>query len=177
MSIVQTVAPEQASGRVAQVYARFKEVFGRVPNAIRLYSSSPDLLEQMAQQNAYYMQHPSLSFPLLAMIRMLVSEQNDCAYCIGLNESLLINRGGYTPEQIAAARRNPADAPLGEKDKAMLLFVLKGTGAPKSVVKEDLDRLRAQGWSDRDIVDGLYHGARNAAADIMFDALKVENDF
>jgi len=33
------------------------------------------------------------------------------------------------------------------------------------------------GWSDGDIVDGLFHGARNAAMDIMFDALKVENDF
>jgi uncharacterized peroxidase-related enzyme len=177
MSIVQTVAPEQASGKVAQVYARIQEVMGMVPNAIQLYSASPDLLEQMSLQNAYYMQHPSLSFPLLAMIRMLVSEQNACAYCIGFNESLLINRVGYTTEQIAAAKRNPADAPLKEKDKAMLLFVLKGTSAPKSVCKEDLDSLHALGWSDRDIVDGLYHGARNAAVDIMFDALKVENDF
>lgn len=177
MSIVQTVSPEQASGKVAQVYARIKEVFGRVPNAMRLFSSSPELMEQMAQQNAYYMQHPSLSFPLLAMIRMLVSEQNACSYCIGLNESLLINRAGYTSEQIAAARRNPPDAPLNEKDKEMLLFVLKGTSEPKSIEKNDLERLRELGWSDRDIVDGLYHGARNAAVDIMFDALKVENDF
>lgn len=177
MSIVQTVAPEQARGKVAQVYARMQEAMGRVPNGIRLYSSSPDLMELLAQQNGYYQQHPSLGFSLLAMIRMLVSEQNDCAYCIGMNESLLINRAGYTPEQIAAARRDPADAPLEEKDKAMLLFVLKGARAPKSVGGDDLDRLRALGWSDRDIVDGLYHGARNAAMDIMFDALKVENDF
>lgn len=177
MSIVQTVAPEQASGKVAQVYAHFQETMGRVPAGIRLYSSSPDLLEQLSQQNAYYAQHPSLGFPLLALVRMLVSEQNECAYCIGFNESMLINRLGYTPEQIAAAKRNPADVPLAEKDKAMLLFVLKGTRAPKSVTKDDLDRLRALGWGDRDIVDGLFHGARNAAVDIMFDALKVENDF
>jgi len=177
MSIVQTVAPGQASGKVAQVYARIQEALGQVPNAIQLFSSSPDLLEQLSQQNAYYMQHPRLGFPLLAMIRMLVSEQNDCAYCIGLNESLLINRAGYAPEQIAAARRDPAQAPLAEKDKAMLLFVLKGTRDPKSLGKGDLDGLRALGWSDGDIVDGLFHGARNAAMDIMFDALKVENDF
>lgn len=177
MSIVQTVAPEQASGKVAQVYARIQEALGRVPNAIRLFSSSPDLLEQLSQQNVYYMQHPRLSFPLLAMIRMLVSEQNDCAYCIGLNESLLINRAGFTPEQIAAIKRDPANAPLTEKEKAMLLFVLKGTRAPKSVAKDDLNRLRELGWNDSDIVDGLFHGARNAAMDIMFDALKVENDF
>lgn len=177
MSIVQTVAPEQASGKVAQVYARVNEAMGRVPNAIRLYSSSPDLMDQLSQQQAYYMQHPSLSFPLLAMIRMLVSERNDCAYCVGYNESMLINRAGFTPDQIAAAKRDPWDAPLDKKDKAMLLFVLQGTSAPKSIATDDLDRLRALGWSDRDIVDGLYHGARNTAVDIMFDALKIENDF
>lgn len=177
MSIIHTVAPEQANGKVAQVYAHVKEAFGMVPNAIQLYSASPDLLEQMTQQTAYYMQHPSLGFPLLALIRLLVSEQNDCAYCIGFNESMLINRAGYTMEQIAATKRNPAVAPLAEKDKAMLLFVLKGTSTPKSVCKEDIDSLHALGWSDHDIVDGLYHGARNVAVDIMFNALKVENDF
>jgi len=177
MSIIQTVAPEQASGKVAQVYARIQESMGRVPAGVQLYSSSPDLLEQLAQQNAYYMQHPTLGGPLLAMIRMLVSEQNECAYCIGFNESLLINRLGFTADQIAAAKRDPSEAPLDEKDKAMLLFVLQGTRDPKSIGKDDLDRLRAMGWSDRDIVDGLYHGARNAAVDIIFDAFKVENDF
>lgn len=177
MSIVNTVSPEQASGKVADVYAMVTQYLGRVPNALQLYSASPDLLEQVAQQNGYYMQHPTLGFPLLAMVRMLVSQQNDCAYCIGLNESLLINRGGYTPEQIAETRRDPNQAPLPDKDKAMLLFVLKGTKAPKSIEVADLERLRALGWTDRDIVDGLYHGARNAAVDIMFDALKVENDF
>lgn len=177
MSIVETIAPDQASGKVAEIYQRVAQFLGRVPNAIQLYSASPDLLEQIAAQNGYYMQHPTLSFPLLAMIRMLVSQHNDCAYCIGLNESMLINRGGFSPEQIAETRRDPNRAPLTDKDKAMLLFVLKGTAAPKSIEPADLDRLRTFGWTDRDIVDGLYHGARNAAVDIMFDALKIEKDY
>jgi AhpD family alkylhydroperoxidase len=177
MSIVQTISPEQASGKIAEIYQRVSQFLGRVPNALQLYSASPDLLEQVATQNGYYMQHPTLGFPLLAMVRMLVSQHNDCAYCIGLNESMLINRGGFTPEQIAETRRDPALAPLPEKDKAMLLFILKGTAAPKSVEKADLDHLRSLGWTDRDIVDGLFHGARNAAVDIMFDALKVEKDY
>lgn len=177
MSLVQTVAPEHATGKVAQLYGQIEQRFGRVYQGFQLYSASPDLMEQLAQQNAYYMQHPTLGFALLAMIRMLVSEQNDCAYCIGFNESLLIERGGLTPDRIAAMKRDPAAAPLDDKDKAMLLFVLKGTADAKSIGPADLDALRGLGWSDRDILDGLYHGARNAAVDIMFDAFKVENDF
>lgn len=177
MTIVQTVSPDQASGKVAQMYAQLEQRLGRVHQGFQLYSASPDLMEQIFQQNGYYMQHPTLGFELLALIRMLVSEQNDCAYCIGFNEAMLIERGVLTPDQIADAKRDASSVPLPDKDKAMLLFVLKGTKAPKSIQVGDLDALRALGWTDRDIVDGLFHGARNAAVDIMFDAFKVENDF
>ena len=177
MAIIQTVSPEQASGKVAQLYREIKQAFGRVPNAFRLYSSSPELLEQQWGQIKYYGQHPSLSFPLLAMIRMLVSLENECEYCIGLNEAMLIHRAGLTPEQIATTKRNPAEAPLPEKDKAMLLFVLKATKTPKAVGTADLDGLRAAGWQDGEIMDAMHHGARNMAADVVFNTFKVENDF
>lgn len=177
MSIISTVAPEQAGGKVAEVYGKIQQMMGRVPNAFQLYSSSPVLMEQQMQQIAYYMQHPTLSFPLLAMVRMLVSQHNDCQYCVGFNESMLMQMAGLTPEQVAATRSNPADAPLPDKDKAMLLFVLKATKTPKMVEKSDLDQLRALGWSDGDIMDAVYHGARNVAVDIVFNAFKIDNDF
>lgn len=177
MSIISTVAPAQAEGKVAEAYRQIRKMMGRVPNAFQLYSSSPVLLAQQMQQIAYYMQHPTLGFPLLAMVRMLVSQHNDCQYCVGFNEVMLMNMAGLTPEQLSATKRNPADSPLPEKEKAMLLLVLKATKTPAMVEKADLDQLRALGWGDGDIMDAVYHGARNAAADIMFNAFKIENDF
>ena len=177
MSMISTVPPEQASGDLAQVYGQIRQVFGAVPNGMRLFSSSPALLEQGWRQLDYYLQHPRLSFPLLAFIRMLVSQRHECEYCIGMNESMLIDRGGFAVADVLAARRNPADAPLPEKDKAMLLAVLKAVEAPKALEKADLDRLRGLGWEDGDIVDAVFHGARNVATDIMFNAFKVERDF
>ncbi|HEY0634344.1 MAG TPA: hypothetical protein VGE00_03090 [Gammaproteobacteria bacterium] len=177
MTLVKTVSPQEATGTVAAVYEHTNTALGRIPNAMRILSSSPDLLQQTAAQLGYYFAHPTLSFPLLAFIRLAVSTRMQCAYCMGMNESMLINRAGFTPEQVADAKFDPGTAPLPEKELAMLLCVVKGTAAPKTVERADLDRLRALGWTDRDIVDGLYHGARNVASDIMFDALKIENDF
>jgi uncharacterized peroxidase-related enzyme len=177
MTIIQTIQPDKASGKVAQVYTQLEQQFGKVYKAFQVYSASPDLLEQLTEQNIYYLQHPTLSFTLLALIRMLVSTQNDCTYCIGLNEALLIEHGGFSPEQIAATKQDPASAPINDKDKAMLSFVLKGTKDSMSIGKEDLETLHAHGWTDRDMLDGLYHGARNVSSDIMFNAFKVENDF
>jgi len=177
MSIISTVAPEQASGKVAEIYEKLQQTMGRVPNAFQLYSSSPALLEQNFQSIAYYMQHPTLSFPLLATVRMLVSQENECQYCVGLNEAMLMHMANVTPEQIAATKRDPQEAPLPEKEKAMLLLVLKATRTPKLVGKADLDKLRALGWNDGEIMDAVHHGARNVAADIVFNTFKIENDF
>ncbi|HEY6095139.1 MAG TPA: hypothetical protein VIU93_09340 [Gallionellaceae bacterium] len=176
MSLIATVAPEQASGTVAELYEQIHRMMGRIPNAFRLSSASPELLGQHWHSIRYYMQHPTLSFPLLAMIRMLVSQHNDCEYCVNMNEGMLMHVAGLTPEQLAAAKRDPAQAPLPGKEKAMLQLVLKATSEPKQVQKSDLDQLRALGWSDGDILDAVSHGARNVAADIVFNAFKIEND-
>lgn len=177
MSIIATVTPEHATGQVAEIYAQMLQAMGRVPNAMQLYSASPDLLAMQWQYLGYNFQHPTLGLPLLTTLRMLVSQDHDCTYCVGFNEGLLIEHAGFTPEQTAAAKRNPADAPLPEKDKAMLLFVLKATRTPQVVASTDLEALRTLGWSDRDIFDAVNHGARNIAADILFNAFKIENDF
>jgi uncharacterized peroxidase-related enzyme len=177
MSIISTVTPAQASGKVSEVYGQVQQVMGRVPNGMQLFSVSPELLAQQWQHLGYYMQHPTLSFPLLAMVRMLVSQENDCQYCVGFNESLLINMAGLTHEQVSVTKHNPLEAPLPDKDKAMLLFVLKATKVPKSVEKSDIAHLQSMGWSDGDIFDATQHGARNVAVDIVFSAFKVDNDF
>jgi uncharacterized peroxidase-related enzyme len=177
VSIISTVAPQDATGRVAEIYGQIQEAFGRVPNAFQLYSASPAVLENQWQNTGYYFRHPSLGFPLLASIRMLVSSQNDCAYCIGMNEAMLIQRAGFTPEQTAAMKRDPAAAPLPEKDKAMLLFVLKATQTPQAIGPDNVAALRRLGWSEQDIFDAVNHGARNVAVDILFNTFKIDNDF
>lgn len=177
MPIIQTVSPEQATGTVAETYRQIEQAFGRIPHALQMYSASPKLMEEQWRTIGYYMNHPALSFPLLAMTRMLVSQQNSCEYCVGFNEAMLIERAGLDPEQLAAAKRDPAQAPLSDKDRAMLLFVLKGTREPAKVTAEEVEALRRLGWTDSDILDAMAHAARNVAVDLIFNTFKIENDF
>ncbi len=176
MPLIQTVSPALAQGPVAKVYRQSEAMLGRVPNAFQLYSGSPAILETQWRQTAYFMRHPTLSFPLLALTRMLVSQDNRCDYCIDLNTAMLIQRAGFTPEQIAATRLDPAVAPLEAKDKAMLLFALKSTRTPQDVCAADIDALKALGWTESDILDAVVHAARNMAADIVFNTFKIERD-
>ena len=177
MPIINTVSTDTATGKVREIYGQATQAFGCVPNALQMHSASPAILEQQWQSIGYYMQHPALSFPLQAMVRMLVSERNHCEYCVGFNASMLINRAALTVEQVAVTKRDPSQAPLPEKDKAMLLFVLKAVTEPLKVTAAEVAALRKQGWSDSDILDAVMLGARNVAADIVFNTFKIEQDF
>jgi uncharacterized peroxidase-related enzyme len=177
MTLIQTVSPETATGDVAAIYEQVEGRFGFIPAVMQMRSTSPVLLRLMLEGQAYYMEHPTLSGPLLACIRMLVSQRNQCTYCIDLNTSLLINMFGWRADQVEATRTDVEAANLDDKDKAMLRFVVNGVADPMAVQATDLDALRSLGWSDADILDGLNHGALMSASDILINAFKVERDF
>lgn len=177
MSLIETVAPEQATGTVAEVYREIGQVLGRVPNGMRLYSVSPTLLAHQWQQMGYYMKHPSLSPALLATIRLLVSQANDCDYCIDMNSGMLIGMFGLTPEQVAAIRRDPEAAPFAARDRALLKLVLKTVVQRVPATRAELDALAALGWLPTDVLDAVAHGARNVSVDVLLNAFAVESDF
>ena len=177
MTLLNTVTPEEATGKVGELYRTFQDTIGFIPNAFSAMSVSPEILEQHWAYIGYYLNHPTLSPRLTAMIRLLVSQQAQCDYCINLNTALLIKEAGLTPEQITAMKADPAAAPVDEKEKALLLFVLKGTADPHGITEADIQPLRELGYSDSDIHDALNHGARQVSLDIMLNAFKVENDF
>jgi alkylhydroperoxidase family enzyme len=177
MSLLKTVPPASATGEVAAIYTQMAQAWGNVPSVMQVWSASPFLLKQQWEFIGYSMQHPSLSFALLACVRMLVSQAGRCDYCIEMNAGLLVNMGGWTPEQVAATRADYQASPLPEREKLLLGLVLKAVRDAHSVTAQDLDAARAAGWSDGDILDAVAHGARMAASDIIINAFKVERDF
>ena len=67
MSIIKTVKPEEATGKVAAIYQKFIDMMGFVPNAFLLRSSSPELLQWQANSLGYYWNHETLSKKLQAL--------------------------------------------------------------------------------------------------------------
>ena len=177
MPLIHTYTPDTAEGQVKVIYDQITSAFGQVPNALQTFSSSPAVLAEHWQSIGYYMQHPTLSFNLLTIMRMLISEDHGCEYCVGFNAAMLVNMGGLSLDQVAATKQNPQNAPLVDKDKAMLMFVLKATQASAPTTPADIAVLKAHGWNDGDILDGLAHGATMVATDIILNTLQIEKDF
>ncbi|MBF0567078.1 MAG: hypothetical protein HQK89_17770 [Nitrospirae bacterium] len=175
MPLIKTVSPEEATGKTAEIFATFKGMIGTVPQSAQLYAISPTLLELQFNSIGYFMKHPTLNMVFLAFVRMLVSVGTNCKYCIDFNKGMLM-QGGLSAEVLDAAMKDPKKAPLPEKEKALLLFVLKAVKNAHSVEAADVEDLRKLGWSDQDIFDATKHGANMVAGDIMLDAFKVTND-
>lgn len=176
MPLINTIKPEDATGELAELYAQITAMRGSVGNNAQLFSASPELLKQQLSFIGYYMNHKSFSKTFSACIRTLISDKNGCSYCVDFNSSMLINMLGWLPKEVEAMRANPRDAKLEEKEKELLLFVLKAVRTPHDVVAQDVQKLRDLGYSDSDILDATNLGARMSAIDIIFDAFKIEKD-
>jgi len=176
MALIDGVVPGAAQGPVAGIFQEVEQTLGRVPGGMQLYAVSPELLAQQWQVVGYYARHPRLSLALTAAIRLLVSQDNDCDYCIDFNASLLIERCGWTPEQVTAGKRDITAVPLTASEKALLRFVLQTVNARESATRDNLEGLKQLGWSEADILDAVALGARNVAVDIIFNAFQIEPD-
>ncbi|MGD9211187.1 MAG: hypothetical protein PVI90_10445 [Desulfobacteraceae bacterium] len=173
MGLIQTVDPEQAEGKVKEAYDFFKQAIGTIPTPMMLLSASPDLFEQKLQSLTYYRQHPTLSFALLSSIRYLVSTIYDINFCVKFNEDFL-KKQGLTKEDIQAMADNPQSAPLDDKDRAMLAFVVKAVKDSDSVAKADIDQLYVMGWTDRDIIDAMAQAANMIGNGVLLKTFKMD---
>ena len=177
IALIKTVSPEAAKGDVAEVYKEIKAEWEMVPNPIKLYSSNPEMLRHKWESYKMIGQHKTVDAKLQTIIRMLVSAQHDCKYCVGLNESMLINMFKMDAGKVMAMKKDPASAPLPEKEKALLLFTLKAVHDSKSTSKEDIDTLHKLGWSDAEIFFATSYAAEMVATDILINAFQVKIDY
>jgi alkylhydroperoxidase family enzyme len=173
MAFIKTVSPEKAEGKIAELYAPVLEMIGSVPKSLEMWSASPTLLELQMGFMGYFMQHQTLDPNLTTLIRYLVAKECDHQYCVNFNGQMLTKMGGISEDQLKAIGANPKEAPLDEKGKAMLLFVLKALKSPETVEAKDLDSLRNLGWTDQDIYEATVHGANMVLSGTLFKAFRM----
>ncbi len=175
MPIIETITPEAATGELAKLYKIITAMRGNVGHNARIFSVSSELLRQQIDFIRFYSEHPTLSMPLLAAIRIMVSSDEACQFCIDFNTALLINYAGWSMEQVTAMRSNIDDANLNERDLSMLRLAVKAVRDAHTVNANDLDMLREMGWHDSDMLEAVNHAARMLATDVVFNTFKIES--
>lgn len=171
MFILHYQTPEQASGSVAEIYDVFKQKRSPVPAPLQLTSTSPGLLEVFFSQIKYFMDHKTLSFPLLAAIRFLAAQETCFDHCVNLNKVWLSKTGLSEQDLADLAAGNIVEA-FSEAENALLATVGKVLRKER-ITETEVQKLRDLGWTDSDILDACTQGTNMLGMSHLFEAFSL----
>jgi uncharacterized peroxidase-related enzyme len=173
MTFIATIPEEDATDRVAKLYEADRDARGRVPNYTRAFSLHPDLYEAWKGLNGAVKGEMDLrryELATLAAARRLRS-----SYCALAHGSVLVDRF-MSQEELLDVVADHRHAGLDEVDVAVIDLAEKVAGDATAVTREDIERLRSLGLSDRDIVDVVAAAAVRCFYSTLLDALGVQPD-
>lgn len=176
MSLLKSVSESEAQNEVKQVYGGFAQLLGRVPNVVKFHTASTTTYKYLMGVINEFADHPTLDPVLITYLRIIVPFKLKGEYCVKFQSFLIKNRG-VTDEEIEIAKRNPANLPIDEKRKALLLFVLDVLDDKHENIEEKLDKVRSHGWTDQEIYELCFIGALQKGMTHLIKAFKVEHDY
>ncbi|MGN6550134.1 MAG: peroxidase-related enzyme [Pararhizobium sp.] len=134
-------------------FEKCREKLGLVPNVLRAYAFDEKKLRAFTDfYNDLMLGDSGLTKLDREMIAVAVSSVNHCHYCLTAHGAAVRQLSGNPAlgEEIAM---NYRVAELTLRQRAMLDFAVKLTETPDRIEEEDRQRLRREGWSERDIWD------------------------
>lgn len=164
------VAEQEASGRVAEVFAAERRGRGYVPNYLSLFALRPDVYEAWGKLNASIKANMDLQrYELATLAAAQALSSSYCALAHGLvlrdkfvDETELINLvNGETSK---------------EADKAVMTLSRKVALDASRITESDLAPLRQNGLSDEEIFDVILAAAARAFFSKTLDATGTEAD-
>lgn len=151
MSRIAIPAVSNATGATAEVYARVRKIAGgSVPNLFATVGHvAPATLNAVLDAEGA-LASSSLSKQDLETIKLLVSEQTGCDYCVAAHV-MLGKMTGLSPETLRQIRAGKATGDA--KRDALVHFVLTLQGTRGTIDESEFTAIRAAGYSDTQLAE------------------------
>ncbi len=148
MSRVATIKQEEATGLVKSLYTTLISRIGHVPNIFLTMANSPEALAAFVQMQKCAAMS-SLPEDIKSYISLAMAEANECQYCLSAH-SAIAKSIGLQESDILKARSGAAD---NKKNDQILKFVKSVVQKRGAVSDKEVQDLKAQGVTDREICD------------------------
>lgn len=159
MPWIKTVAYEDSSGRLRQLYDRVKGPDNNVDNIMMMHSLRPHTMEAHMAVYKHVLHHSGNTVPkwFLEAIGVWVSILNGCTYCVehhfaGLRR-LLRDDPRAEALRIAMERSDIAALPLDARERAAMIYARRLTRDPGGMIEADVTDLRHAGWTDGEVLE------------------------
>lgn len=175
MTYVETISQADATGPVAAQYAADRSPAGTVPNYSAAFSLRPEIYAAWRQLNGAIkttMDPRRYELASVAAARRLRS-----SYCALAHGSVLADRflGADAVRALAADPGDPA-AGLTEQERAVVALADQVAADASAVTAADVERLRAVGLDDGEIVEVVAAAAARSFFSKALDGLGAEPD-
>ena len=159
MSWIKTIAYEKADSKLKALYDRVKGPNNNVDNIMMMHSLRPHSMEGHMAIYKYVLHHRDNTIDkwFLETLGVWVSTLNKCDYCVehhfaGLKR--LLNDDAKANQIRSAIDTNKIEnAPLDKRQKTAMEYARKLTNNPGSIREESIEKLRADGFTDGEILE------------------------
>ena len=159
MSWIDTIAYEKADAKLKALYDRVKGPNNNVDNIMMMHSLRPHTMEGHMAIYKYVLHHRDNTIHkwFLETLGVWVSTLNKCEYCVehhfaGLKR-LLNDDKKATQIRSAIDTNKIEEAPLENCQKTAMEYARKLTHNPGSIREESIEKLRADGYTDGEILE------------------------
>lgn len=152
MNRLHVISAKDAAGPTADVFNSIKRSLGMVPNAFIVAGTNSPLALEAALALDAALHKASLSIKEIEIIKLTVSQESGCDYCLAAHT--MISKGaGLAEVEILAARHG---TPSGStKSDALSKFVRSAVRTTGTVPANVVDEFKQAGYSDQQIIDTL----------------------
>ena len=171
MSTFNVPNREEVSENNQAIFDNLQKQVGFVPNLYAAYAYSDTALgDYLAFQN----RNTSLSGKEKEIVNLVVSQVNNCAYCLAAHTAIG-KMNGFTDEQILEIRGGSAS--FNEKFNALAAFVKDATLNRSHPSQASIDNLLAAGYTKENVVDIIVVIGDKTVSNFIHGTTQVPVDF
>lgn len=152
MAYIKVIEAEEAQGRLKEIYGEIISSRGKLSNIMSIHSLLPDtMIKHMDLYKSIMFGKSNLSRELKEMIAVVVSKANNCEYCINHHAEAL-NFYWKDEQKLQNFTEDFRAIEFEEKTELLLEYAERLTTSPSKITQDDIDKIKASGWTDEDIL-------------------------
>ena len=136
-------------------FEAIKQVTGEVGETVRILALRPDILDATSViVRTLLLSETELDYETKETIAILVSLENGCSMCVGEHERIAVVLG-IPAEKIEKVKQGIESLDGPEEKKSLLRLCVKSAKESHKVTKEEIDGLKAMGYSDSQLLEAV----------------------
>jgi len=172
MAFIDTITPTDSTGPTREMYSHQQDAYGFVPNYAKVFGHRPEVMVRWGRLLAE-IRRPmdDRLFELATLAAAIELKNTACSLAHGQQLAKFINEDG-----VQALAAGDTENVITEAEAVVVAFATKIARDASSIGQQDVDALKAQGFSDAEIFDIATTVAGRSFLTKILDALGVEMD-